>query len=328
MRWPSSDQPGGAPKGDRKILPPHVSVVLTTRNREMDLLRAARSILSQTFRDLELIIIDEGSSDGTPDALQQLCDEDGRVRFLRNDVAVGLPGARNCGIDVAQADLIAFCDDDDAWLPDAAQYLVEEFEREPEVGAVSSWHEVLRVESGRAVIYRGPVDLDDHLLLWMNFVAKPFGMYRRSAFDPLHRFDPNLVKMTEDWDFWLRCAQLRPFRVLPRVLYLYRQHEGPRMTADPGRHSAGLLEFVAKHHDAMTPACRTYHLCVADQLLGNRKSVVRRLAEEARRAPADAAFVSLMLSASREASRLGPRWHDPALPTRLMARLLRSPLVR
>jgi len=308
--------------------PPHVSVVLTTRNREADLLRAARSVLGQTYRDLELIIVDEGSSDGTPGALQRLCQEDARVRFLRNDVAVGLPGARNCGIDVAQGDLVAFCDDDDAWLPDAAEYLVEEFEREPEIGAVSSWHEVLRVESGRAVIYRGAVDLDDQLLLWMNFVAKPFGMYRRSAFSPEHRFDAGLVKVAEDWDFWLRCAQQRPFRVVPRVLYLYRQHGGPRMTTDRDRQSAGLLELVAKHQNAMTPACRTFHFCVSDLLLGHQDLVVRRLAEVARRSPADAAFVSLMLATSRQVGRLGQSWRDPALPARTMARLLRSSLAR
>jgi len=195
---------------------PRLSAVLTTRNREADLLRAARSILSQTFRDLELIVVDEGSTDGTPDVLKRLCDEDARVRFVRNDVAVGLPGARNCGIDVARGELVSWCDDDDAWLPDAAQYLVDEFDRDPEVGAVSSWHEVLHVEDGRAAIYRGPLDLDDHLFLWMNFVAKPFGMYRRSAFCPEHRFDAGLVNVAEDWDFWLRCAQQRPFRVVPR----------------------------------------------------------------------------------------------------------------
>jgi glycosyltransferase involved in cell wall biosynthesis len=308
--------------------PPRLTVVLPTRNRQADLLRAARSVLSQTYRDLELIVVDEGSSDDTPDVLVSLCNEDPRVRFVRNDVAVGLPGARNCGIDAARGDLVAFCDDDDAWLPDAAHYLVEVFDRDPEVGAVSSWHQVLRVESGRAVIYRAPLDLDEHLLLWMNFVGTPFAMYRRSSFGPEHRFDTGLAKMTEDWDFWLRCAQQRPFRMVPRVLYLYRQHDGPRITQDPTRHSDGLLEFVAKHHDAMTPACRAYHRCVADLLLGRRGSVARRLAEVARSSPADAAFVSLVLGASWEASALGPRLRDPALTGRTMARLLRSPWAR
>ncbi len=306
--------------------PPRLSVVLPTRNRKADLLRAARSILSQTFRDLELIVVDEGSTDDTPDTLVRLCKEDPRVRFVRNDVAVGLPGARNCGIDAADGDLVAFCDDDDAWLPDAAHYLVEVFDRDPEVGAVSSWHEVLQVESGRAVIYRAPVDLDEHLLLWMNFVGTPFGMYRRSGFGPDHRFDTDLAKMTEDWDFWLRCAQQRPFRMVPRVFYLYRQHHGPRITKDPTRHSDGLLEFVAKHHATMNPACRAYHRCVADLLLDRRGSVVRRLAELARSSPADAAFVAVVLGASWEASALAPRLRDPALTGRTMVRLLRSSL--
>ncbi len=304
---------------------PRLSVVLPTRNRKVDLLRAARSVLSQTFRDLELVVVDEGSSDDTPDVLVRLREEDPRVRFVRNDIAVGLPGARNCGIDAARGDLVAFCDDDDAWLPDAAQYLVEVFDRDPAVGAVSSWHEVLQVESGRAVIYRAPLDIDEHLLLWMNFVGVPFGMYRRSAFGPDHRYDASLTKTSEDWDFWIRCAQQRPFRMVPRVCYLYRQHAGPRITTDPTRHAEGLLEIVAKHHDTMTPACRAYHRCVADLLVDRRGSVVRRLAELARSSPADAAFVALVLTASREASALGPRLRDPAFTGRTMARLLRSP---
>ena len=100
------------------------------------------------------------------------------------------------------------------------------------------------------------------------------------------------------------------------------------MTRDPARQSAGLLEIVAKHHDAMTPACRTFHRCVADLLVGRRDSAARRLTEVARRSPADATFVGLMLATSREAGRLGQRRGDPALPARAMARLLRSPLAR
>jgi len=305
--------------------PPRLSVVLPTRNRPIDLLRAARSVLSQTFRDLELIVVDEGSSDETPEVLVRLCEEDPRVRTVRNDVALGLPGARNTGIDVARGDLVSFCDDDDAWLPDAAQYLVEVFDGDPEVGVVSSWHEVLQVESGRSVIYRAPLDIDEHLFLWMNFVGVPFGMYRRSSFGPEHRYDASLTKTSEDWDFWIRCAQQRPFRMVPRVFYLYRQHGGPRITTDPTRHHDGLLEIVAKHHDSMTPACRTYHRCVADLLVDQRGSVVRRLAELGRSSPLDAAFVATALAASRQTSALGPRLRDPALTGRTLARLLRSP---
>ena len=287
-----------------------------------------RQVLGQTFRDLELVVVDEGSSDETPEVLAALCEEDARVRVVRNDVAVGLPGARNCAIEVARGDLVAFCDDDDAWMPDIARYLVDVFDADPEVGAVSAWHEVLQVESGRATIYRCPLDLDDHLLLWMNFVGNPFGMYRRSLFGPDHLFDTGLAKMTEDWDFWLRCAQQRPFRMVPRVGYLYRQHGGPRITQQPTRHSEGLLEFVAKHEGEMTPACRAYHRCVADLLLGRREAVARRMAGLARSSPADAAFVSLVLGASWEASALGPRLRDPGLTGRTMARLLRSPWAR
>ena len=141
------------------------------RNRKADLLRAARSILSQTFHDFGAIVVDEGSTDDTPDTLVRLCEEDPRVRFVRNDVAVGFPALATAGSTPLTAISWRSVTTTTPGCPTRPTTWWRCSDRDPEVGAVSSWHEVLQVESGRAVIYRAPVDLDEHLLLWMNFVG-------------------------------------------------------------------------------------------------------------------------------------------------------------
>ena len=301
--------------------PPRLSVVMPSHNRASDLPRAAHSVLSQTYRDLELIIVDDGSSDDTSHALARLSEEDGRVRFVRNEQSVGPAEARNHGIALAQGELLAFCDDDDAWLPEAATTLVDFLDKHPDVGVVSSWHEVLQVGKERRAIYRGPLHFGDRHLLWMNFVALPFGMVKRSVFPDQPWFDPKLPP-SEDWEFWLRCAQRRPIAMLPKVLYQYRQHGGGRVTKAASGQARGRRALLAKHQEAMSPACGLYHRAVADLTEGGRVVLARQLALAARASPRDTAFVSFLLAASLQSSAVGIRRRDPGLPARVLARLI------
>src|SRR4051812_16859537 len=91
-----------------------VTVVVPTRNRLATLRVALRSILAQTSVEVQVIVVDEGSTDGTPAHLATL---DDRVTVIRNEVPKGLPTARNLGIDAAETRLVALCDDDDLWAP-------------------------------------------------------------------------------------------------------------------------------------------------------------------------------------------------------------------
>jgi glycosyltransferase involved in cell wall biosynthesis len=97
----------------------YVSVIIPARNRASLIERAVRSVLTQTYQDFEIIVVDDGSTDNTPQTVAGLIREDRRVRFLRHDINRGAQAARNSGIRAALGNWIAFLDSDDEWLPDS-----------------------------------------------------------------------------------------------------------------------------------------------------------------------------------------------------------------
>ncbi len=297
-----------------------LSVVMPTHNRSAQLDRAARSVLDQAGPEMELVIVDDASSDDTPEVTDRLA-SDRRVRVVRNERSVGPGAARNKGIAETHGDLLGFCDDDDGWLPGAADTLVEYLAAHTELGAVTSWHQVVHDLTGRTVEYRGPLVFGADDLLWFNVVALPFGIIRRSHFDDDLSFDEKLPPC-EDWDLWLRCAQLRPIAAVPQVLYEYHQHGGERVTKEGSGDLGGRQHFVDKHAAEMTPACRAYHRASIAHQNAGRGGLLRELAASARSDPLASGFAAAVLATADTAATVGIRRGDPALPSRAMLRLL------
>jgi glycosyltransferase involved in cell wall biosynthesis len=302
---------------------PLVSVVMPTHERPALLDRAARSVLDQAGVEVELVVVDDASADDTAEATARLA-EDPRVVVVRNERSLGPSGARNAGIARARGDFLAFVDDDDAVLPGALARLVGVLEADPGLGAVTPWYRVVHETTGRTVEFRGPVGYGAEQLLWFNFVGIPFVVLKRGAFADDIRFDPALP-VSEDWDVWLRCAQERPFAVVPESLYSYHQHGGARVTKVAADVRTGFGAFLEKHRSEMTPACRTYHEAVIASHDGGRSAISRVLASAGRHAPVAAALAGTVLGAGYAASAIGTRRGDPGLPSRVMYRLLTSP---
>lgn len=277
-------------------------------------------MLGQQGCELELVVVDDASRDSTPELLGRLA-EDRRVRVVRNAESLGECQSRNAGLEVAEGDYVAFCDDDDEWLPGAARTLLGHLEQNPEIAAVTSWYEVFHEASGHSATFRGPSRFDAHQLEWQNF-AIVFGMFRRSAFAGPLAFDGGLVT-GGDWDFWLRYAREQPVQSLPTVLYRYRQHGGGQATAALHRQAQGRRALVAKHGAEMSPACRLYHDTVIAGYEGGRRAMRKRLSEAGRDSAGDAAFVAGLLGVSFVASHVGMRMGDPGAQARTMARLVR-----
>jgi hypothetical protein len=294
---------------------------MPTHNRPEQLARAAHSVLGQTTTEVELVIVDDASTDHTPDVTAKLA-EDKRVTVLRNEASVGPGGARNQGIAAASGDLLGFCDDDDAWMPEAAAVMVEALDEQPEVGVVTSWHEVVHDRSGRIVDYRGPREFGASDLLWFNFVALPFGVIRRRHFGDLS-FDRTLPPC-EDWDLWLRCAQERPLAVVPRALYSYHQHGGDRVTKEGSGRRGGRQAFLDKHRSEMTVACRDYHQAIVAAETGGRTALLASLRSSASSSAGAALFAGSVLATTWATAAVGIRRGDPGLPARTMHRQLRS----
>lgn len=297
-----------------------LSVVMPTHNRSTQLDKAARSVLDQAGAEIELVIVDDASSDDTPAVTERLAG-DRRVRVVRNDESIGPGAARNKGIAATSGDLLGFCDDDDAWLPGAAGTLVEYLAAHADLGVVTSWHQVVHDLTGRTVAYRGPLVFGAEDLLWFNVVALPFGIIRRSHFADDLSFDEKLPPC-EDWDLWLRCAQLRPIAAVPQVLYEYHQHGGERVTKEGSGDRGGRQFFVDKHEAEMTPACRAYHRASIAHQAAGRGALLRELAASARSDPLASGFAAAVLATADTAAAVGIRRGDPALPSRAMLRLL------
>ena len=315
--WPSGSP---RPSGTGDVMPARlVSVVMPTRNRPEWLERAARSVLEQRTAELDLVIVDDASSDHTPEVVARLA-EDRRVQVVRNDEPLGPGGSRNRGMAMARGDLVGFCDDDDTWLPGTARAVLDTFDADQEVGVVTSWHRVVHEATGRAVNYRGPLAYGYRQLLWFNFVALPFGVIRRTMFPDDLAVDTTLPSC-EDWDLWLRCARTRPIRTIPQVLYAYHQHGAGRVTRGGSADRVGRQRFLDKHTEDMSSACRQYHELVVAQLNGGRAGLQERLAATYR-TPVAATLAGSVFAVGAVAGLAGARRRDPGLGARLIGSLL------
>ncbi len=215
-------------------------MVVPTYNRANLVGDAVRSVLAQTCGDLEVIVVDDGSADGTSSVIAAI--DDPRVRFIRQP-HLGIGAARNAGIRAAAGRYLAFLDSDDAWLPDLLATEVPLLDEHPSVALVHGRARAVGLDgrpraevSGQALrIPAQPVAS----LLYGNSVATPTALVRRSSVEAAGLCDENLVARV-DWDLWLRVARKGDVAYVDRVLALFREHPG-RTT---GRHGARYDEVI------------------------------------------------------------------------------------
>jgi glycosyltransferase involved in cell wall biosynthesis len=200
-----------------------VSVVVPTRNRSALLAVTLRSVLRQEGVDLEVVVVDEASSDGTPAMLAAL--DDARVRVLRHDTPRGVSTARNHGASAARADWLAFVDDDDLWAPDK---LALQLQAARSAGRDWAYAGTVNIGEGGEIVYgHPPLPPGDVMAALPHYNAIPGGgsnvVVRRSTWKQAGPFDTRL-RNTEDWEMWIRLAKLGPPACVSRPLLGYRVH--------------------------------------------------------------------------------------------------------
>ena len=208
---------------------PAISVLMGVRNGEAYLDEAIESILAQTFADFELIIVDNGSVDGTADIIDRHALSDRRVRGFRLD-RPGLSRTLNHAAAQARAPILARLDADDVAEPErfAIQHAV--LTADPTLAVIGSYALLIN-ERGRALGEIRPPVGRDSLRAYLA-AANPFihstTMFRRSCFEQVGGYRVGL-RYTEDLDLWLRLAEVGELDLIPKVLARYRQHSGSLM---------------------------------------------------------------------------------------------------
>jgi glycosyltransferase involved in cell wall biosynthesis len=213
---------------------PVLSVIVPTYDSERYVAEAIGSARCQTLRELEIIVVDDGSTDGSAEVVRRHL-VDRRVRYVRQPNQ-GIAAARNTGLALARGEFVAFLDADDRWLPAKAERHVAHLRAEPSLDASFSWYAVIDAQgndTGRRGRSRaGSFTLRE--LLRENFVWNGQPVMRRVAMERAGRFDGTLPSH-EDFEYVLRLGALRERCVacIPEVLAEYRRRPG-QLTADWG----------------------------------------------------------------------------------------------
>ncbi len=242
-----------------------IGVVIPTYNRAHLLPRAVRSALRQTWFEVEVVVVDDGSTDGTPDVVRGF--KDPRVRLIRLDANRGPSRARNVGIQATRAEWVAFLDSDDEWLSDKLHYqmarLAQPGCRATVVYCQGYRHDGLTGDTMRmdATPYEG--DVFDRLLSGWRPRTTSVVLVKRSALLDVGGFNETLPCRV-DVDLWLRLAQAsHQFAAVDRPLIV--KHEGidQRITSDPAVRLRGLEIFGRKWYPTVElrlgrAACRNF----------------------------------------------------------------------
>jgi glycosyltransferase involved in cell wall biosynthesis len=210
---------------------PLVSVIIPTYNRAQMLREALDSVRRQTVQDVEIVVIDDGSSDDTAEVVQSY----GPTVVLLRQTHQGVAAARNLGIQRSRASLVAFLDSDDLWLPKKLERQLGYLQANPHVGLVYTrmWSYHIDDVSRRRLEPRSVARSFQELLNGPNSVTTSTVVVRRRCLEAVGLFNPTLPAV-EDHELWLRVAQRFALGFMDEPLAEYRRH-GQSTTADLAR---------------------------------------------------------------------------------------------
>ncbi|HVD37629.1 MAG TPA: glycosyltransferase, partial [Solirubrobacterales bacterium] len=206
---------------------PAISVLMPVRDGARFLVEAVESVLAQSFSDLELVVVDDGSTDSTPRLLEQIAGRDSRLVVHRRRPGRNLAEVLNLAAELSRAPLLARLDADDVALPERLRLQVEFLDAHPEVALLGG--QALMIDEagrdfGRAEYPQHDDELRQDLQAGNPFVHPAVAM-RRQAFEAVGGYRVNF-DYAEDLDLWLRLAEGRKIANLADVVVKYRIHGG------------------------------------------------------------------------------------------------------
>jgi GT2 family glycosyltransferase len=261
----------------------NVSVIIPAFNSAATIIATVESALGQTLSDLEVIVVDDGSTDDTLARLSAI--HDSRLRIIRATHS-GVAHARNLGVEDARGEFLAFLDADDMWTADKLEAQVSALTADSEAGAAYSWT-VFLDNQGRYLFAKEPQhysgDVYAELLVTFFLAGGSNVLARRRCIDAAGRFDES-AQPVEDWEYWLRVAKLAQFALVKRYQVLHRFTIGSASSAVE-QYQVAIKRVAAKAFSEAPPGLRArqreclsnanQHACLA--------SLARTTAPEAHR---------------------------------------------
>lgn len=184
--------------------------------------QSIESIINQTYKNWELIIIDDCSSDSTPEIVKEYLEKEDRIRYYRNEINLKLPRGLNRGFSLANGDYLTWTSDDNLYLPVAIERMVQVLQS-GQADFVFATCEVIN-ENGEVIeIIKAPKDYKE-AIIGGNFVGACF-LYTRKVYETIGDYDVNKF-LVEDYDYWLRVFCRFNVHNIEEALYQYRWHEG------------------------------------------------------------------------------------------------------
>lgn len=240
-----------------------MSVVIPTHNRAETIERAIRSVLAQDVESLEVIVVDDASTDDTEQVIKALDDQ--RIRYIRHATNRGAPAARNTGIAAASGDLIAFQDSDDEWMPDKLAKQMQLFEADGsnvDIVYTGFWRQSLQARTyiPEHWVARREGNILQQLLSG-NFVSTQTMMLRRECFEKSRLFDERMPRF-QDWELAIRLAKHYAFHLVDEPLVIVHETAG-NISSDDAAGWRALEMILEKHHDVFqeNPKILCNHLC-------------------------------------------------------------------
>lgn len=233
---------------------PKITVYIVTSNRLEKLKRAIDSVESQTYRDFELVVVDNGSSDGT-NAFLSSYRSTVPFRFIRNEQNLGAPAARNQAIAMAEGEFVTGLDDDDQFMPSRLDLMIRAWSEDtPIVGAQD-----ILIFSHRNVRWRKPelLTLDD--ILYKNSIGNQI-LTRKEYIQAVGGFDESLVA-AQDYDLWIRLmTEYSVAYIVPYPLQKIDMTASEMRITNNSLKSWGYFDCYKKHRHLMNRRQRKYQL--------------------------------------------------------------------
>lgn len=224
-----------------------VSVVIPTHNRVDLLPRAIESVLNQTYKDIELIVVSDGSTDGTDDFMDNFA-SDSRIKYINYKPAKGGNYARNSGIDAALGNYIAFLDDDDEWLPTKVEKQVALMEADVKIGLVYTGINCIYVNEKITYPFipklRGDLSKE---ILFQNCVGSTSSVMLRRSLCRACRFDENL-QARQDFDLWIKVLQGCEADVVSQPMVNYYNYRNQTQVSSSTAKYIHATEYINKKY--------------------------------------------------------------------------------